>query len=191
MDQPQALELEPNNIRSDVTTNVNPAQVAIPDALPLSNTPIKMRVEKNQWDFIPMADSLKMNNHYETEDNQHIYTPDEIGKMSNADFIQKEDIIMKQLQDGLIINQVPMVSYSGYVNPITNNRQIYSREDIDSMSLDKYSNNESAIMAQLKLIGIPSDIELKTAHAHGNGVVYVRPYTKSDGTQVRGYYRAV
>ncbi len=189
-DQNRALELEPNNIMNDVLTNVNPAQVAIPTEPTFSNAPINIRIEKNQWDAIPMADPLKMNNQYKTEDNQHIYTRHEIGKMSNDEFVQKHDIIMQQMQDGLIINQVPTSSYSGYVNPITNDNQIYSREDIASMSLDEYSDNEKAIMAQLNSIGIPFNMELQAAHVNGNGVVYVRPYTKSDGTQVRGYYRA-
>ena len=33
LDQPQALELEPINIMNDVSTNVNPAQVAISDII--------------------------------------------------------------------------------------------------------------------------------------------------------------
>ncbi len=189
-DQNRALELEPNNIMNDISSDVNPAQVAIPTEPTFSNAPINIRIEKNQWDAIPMADPLKMNNQYKTEDNQHIYTRHEIGKMSNDEFVQKHDIIMQQMQDGLIINQVPTSSYSGYVNPITNDNQIYSREDIASMSLDEYSDNEKAIMAQLNSIGIPFNMELQAAHVNGNGVVYVRPYTKSDGTQVRGYYRA-
>ena len=49
------------------------------------------------------------------------------------------------MQDGLIINQVPTSSYSGYVNPINNDNKIYSREDIGSMSLDEYSDNEKLL----------------------------------------------
>ena len=114
-----------------------------------------------------------------------------LGKMSNDEFVQKHDIIMQQMQDGLIINQVPTSSYSGYVNPINNDNKIYSREDIGSMSLDEYSDNEKAIMAQLNSIGIPFNMELNAAQVQRKGIVYVRPYTKSDGTQVRGYYRAM
>lgn len=189
--QNRALELEPNNIMNDISSDVNPAQVAIPTEPTFSNAPINIRIEKNQWDAIPMADPLKMNNQYKTEDNQHIYTRHEIGKMSNDEFVQKHDIIMQQMQDGLIINQVPTSSYSGYVNPINNDNKIYSREDIGSMSLDEYSDNEKAIMAQLNSIGIPFNMELNAAQVQRKGIVYVRPYTKSDGTQVRGYYRAM
>ena len=79
-DQNRALELEPNNIMNDISSDVNPAQVAIPTEPTFSNAPINIRIEKNQWDAIPMADPLKMNNQYKTEDNQHIYTRHEIGE---------------------------------------------------------------------------------------------------------------
>ena len=46
-------------------------------------------------------------------------------------------------------------------------------------------------MAQLNSIGIPFNMELNAAQVQRKGIVYVRPYTKSDGTQVRGYYRAM
>lgn len=44
------------------------------------------------------------------------------------------------------------------------------------MAGDEYIANEPAIMAQLQAIGIPTDNELET---------------RSDGTEVRGYYRSV
>ena len=45
-------------------------------------------------------------------------------------------------------------------------------------------------MAQLQAIGIPTDNELETASLRC-GTVYVKPYTRADGTEVRGYYRSV
>ena len=68
--------------------------------------------------------------------------------------------------------------------------ELFSRELISQMSGDEYTANEPAIMAQLQAIGIPTDSELETASLRG-GTVYVKPYTRSDGTEVRGYYRSV
>ena len=59
------------------------------------------------------------------------------------------------------------------------------------MSGDEYSANESAIIAQLKSIGIPTGGELEASSIFGGGTVYVRPYTREDGTEVRGYWRSV
>ncbi len=83
------------------------------------------------------------------------------------------------------------VDYSGYLNPETGDCKIFSREAISQMTGDEYTNNESAIMAQLKSIGIPYESDLELASMRGGGLVYVRPYTRSDGTEVRGYWRSV
>lgn len=56
------------------------------------------------------------------------------------------------------------------------------------MAEDEYTGNESAIMAQLKSIGILYDSDLELASMRG--LVYVRPYTREDGTEVRGYWRS-
>ena len=80
--------------------------------------------------------------------------------------------------------------YSGYINPATGSRKLYSREDIASMTTDEYLQNEKEIMAQMQSIGIPTNNELYSASSRG-GTIYVRPYTRSDGTPVRGYYRSV
>lgn len=58
------------------------------------------------------------------------------------------------------------------------------------MTGDEYLANEPEIMAQLQAIGVPTENELRTASLKG-GAIYVKPYTRSDGTEVQGYYRAV
>ena len=45
-------------------------------------------------------------------------------------------------------------------------------------------------MTQLKSIGIPYESDLELASMHGGGLVYVSPYTRGDGTEVRGYWRS-
>lgn len=83
------------------------------------------------------------------------------------------------------------VEYSGYVNQETGDGKIFSRELISQMSGDEYTSSEPAIMAQLRSIGIPYESDLELASISGGGLVYVKPYTRSDGTEVRGYYRSV
>lgn len=122
-------------------------------------------------------------------ESEHIFTPSEIGQMSPDEFSQNEAAIMQQMENGLIQDNEPQTDYSGYTNPITGSGQIFTREDIGSMTLDEYSQNENAINAQLNTIGVPANQELEMA-THSGGVIYVRPYVRSDGTPVRGYYRS-
>lgn len=68
--------------------------------------------------------------------------------------------------------------------------RIYTREDIGEMTSDEYSANEKSIMEQLNTYGIPTRGDMERAYLTGPDRVYVRPYTRSDGTEVRGYYRS-
>lgn len=119
---------------------------------------------------------------------QQSFTREQIGGMTPEEFQENLPLIEQQLKDGLIKPQVQ--DYSGYVNPVSGNSKLFSRELISQMSGDEYTANESAIMAQLQAIGIPTDNELETASLRC-GTVYVKPYTRADGTEVRGYYRSV
>ena len=123
------------------------------------------------------------------QNGNHIFTPQEIGDMTPDEFYKNLPIIEQQLKDGLIKPKAHQVDYSGYVNPVTGDGKIFSRESISQMTGDEYTGNESAIMAQLKSIGIPYDSDLELASMRG-GLVYVRPYTRDDGTEVRGYWRS-
>ncbi|MGN0018473.1 MAG: DUF6973 domain-containing protein [Candidatus Gastranaerophilaceae bacterium] len=78
----------------------------------------------------------------------------------------------------------------GYTNPLTGSNNIYTREEIGSMSSEEYAQNEKAIHAQLNKIGIPTNGDLQREAMTGGGVVYVNSYTRSDGTKVKGYYRS-
>lgn len=88
-------------------------------------------------------------------ENQHIFTPQEIGKMSNQEFSQNEAVIMEQLRNGQIKNQTPKLEYENYKNPESGNKKVFTREDIENMTADEYSKYEKEIMAQVKSIGIP------------------------------------
>ena len=124
------------------------------------------------------------------KDGNPIFTPQEIGEMSREDFKKNLPIIEQQLKDGLIKPETQKLNYSGYLNPISGEDKIYTRELISQMTGDEYSGNESAIMAQLNSIGIPYESDLELASMNGGGLIYVRPYTRSDGTEVRGYWRS-
>ena len=191
MDSAPASNLSPEKGRNSISRlaankpiitnsdkNINPIQLSIPPFIPQEQqtTPtflleghIEMNVDKN---------------------GNPIFTPHEIGNMTNEEFEKNLQVIEQQLNDGLIKPQTPQVDYSGYLNPETGEDKIFSREAISQMSGEEFSGNESAIMAQLKTIGIPYEADLTLASLQGKGLVYVRPYTRSDGTEVRGYWRS-
>ena len=75
--------------------------------------------------------------------------------------------------------------YSDYINEVTKNNKIYTKEDLASMSEDELKQNQKAIDYQKQKIGIPS-----AKQAKASGMVYVSGYTRSDGIQVKSYYRA-
>ena len=114
------------------------------------------------------------------ENTSQPFTREQIGAMTPDEFTKNEPQIMQQLQMGQIKSQAPDFS------AVKNSGRIFTREDIGNMSTDEYKQNEPQIMQQLKSFGIPSSQELR----NNSGVVYVKPYTRSDGTEVRGYYRA-
>lgn len=120
----------------------------------------------------------------------HIFTPDEIGKMTTQEFTKNESAIMNQIKNGQIQHQNSQQNFSGYKNPVNGSSQIFSREDIGAMSTKEYTDNEKAIHAQINSIGAPTTSELHTAASTGGGAVYVEPYIRADGTQVKGYYRS-
>lgn len=120
-------------------------------------------------------------------DFDHVFTPSEIGSMSDEDFERNEHTILQQAAQGLIQPQSNLrMDFNGWKNPISGDNKIFTREMISEMSDDEYSENEKAIHSQLNSIGIPTNSELSTS----TGTVYVKSYVRSDGTQVKGYYRS-
>lgn len=124
----------------------------------------------------------------------NIYTREMIGKMTSDEYLQNEPMIMEQLKtQGSIPSEKQLNqqnNFSGYINQISGNSNIFTREDIKNMSPDEYLKNEKAINYQLKTIGIPSQAQANEAVQSG-GMIYVQPYTRADGTEVKGYYRSV
>lgn len=111
-------------------------------------------------------------------DNSQPFTRQQIGAMTPDEFSRNEMQIMQQLKNGQIRDKKTDLTN-------LNNSRIFTREDIAGMTTDEYSNQESIIMNQLKSVGIPTNNELQ----NNSGAVYIPPYTKEDGTEVKGYYR--
>lgn len=83
-------------------------------------------------------------------------------------------------------NQQNHDDYSNYRNPLSGDNKIYTREDIGDMPNEEFTDKEAEIRSQWGKIGIPSNAQMNSA----GGAVYIAPYTRSDGTHVRGHYRA-
>ncbi len=80
----------------------------------------------------------------------------------------------------------------GYINPLTGSNHIYTREEVGAMSSDEFAKHEKEIDAQTKTFNglMPTNGDLQREALTGGGVVYVNSYTRSDGTEVKGYYRS-
>lgn len=122
-------------------------------------------------------------------DTNVLYSRKDIENMTQEEFDNNEDVIMQQLSNGFIGQDVDTNKYLNYTNPISGDNKIFSREDIENMSLEEYTNNEKLIHAQLNSIGVPSNSDLQELTNCGN-VIYVNEYVRSDGTFVKGYYRS-
>lgn len=72
-----------------------------------------------------------------------------------------------------------------FFNKISNSDRIYTAEEIGRMDSEEFIANEPAIDYQLNNLGIPREAELAASDE-----VYVRSYTRDDGTKVRAYYRS-
>ena len=124
---------------------------------------------------------------------QPLYTREQIGKMTTDEYLKNEPMIMQQLKTQGIPSEQQLNqqnNLTGYLNQISGNSNIFTREDIKNMSTDEYLKNEKAIDFQLKTIGIPSQVQANQAVQSG-GMIYVQPYTRADGTEVKGYYRSL
>lgn len=126
------------------------------------DTPYKLQIEKNDYVHsfanIPFADPV--NRQTSSPATQHIFTPEEIGKMSTEEFAQNEALIMEQIHNGQIKNQVPSFDYSSFKNPESGKSRVFTREDLDKMTTDEFSKNENEIRVQMNSIGIPYEKDL-------------------------------
>lgn len=115
------------------------------------------------------------------------------GQAANFDIKQLANMLGIQLPDVQSTNKPKQDSgLFGYTNPLTGSNHIYTREEVGSMSSDEFAKHEKEIDAQTEYFKgtMPTDGDLQLEAMTGGGVVYVNSYTRSDGTEVRGYYRS-
>ena len=67
--------------------------------------------------------------------------------------------------------------------------RIFTNEEIGQMSTDEYSRLESFINQQVAAGKVMPEAQAKQQVQSGN-LIYVNSYTRSDGTEVKGYYRS-
>ena len=53
-----------------------------------------------------------------------------------------------------------ILDLTNYVNPISNKKEIFTREAINQMSTKEYSQQENKIFMQMNSIGIPTNSDL-------------------------------
>lgn len=115
----------------------------------------------------------------------HIFTPEEIGKMTPEQFTQNEALIMEQLRNGQMQKQVSKIDYENYKNAESGNNQIFTREDISNMTAKEYSENEKEIMSQMNSIGIPYKKDLPSnVKTYENKKSYSTSSSNADGKWV-------
>lgn len=87
--------------------------------------------------------------------------------------------------------QQPTSNFGRYNTPSESSNRIFTREDVGSMSKEEFAKNEKDIMNQVKTMNgkMPSNADLEREILSGSGTVFVNSYTRSDGTEVKGYYR--
>jgi hypothetical protein len=56
--------------------------------------------------------------------------------------------------------QKQALNYADYVNPVSMEKAIFTREQIGSMLKEEFNKHEKAIMAQMRFIGVPTEHEL-------------------------------
>ncbi|UKI42796.1 MAG: hypothetical protein L6V95_08070 [Candidatus Melainabacteria bacterium] len=72
---------------------------------------------------------------------QPLYTREQIGKMTTDEYLKNEPMIMQQLKTQGIPSEQQLNqqnNLTGYLNQISGNSNIFTREDIKNMSTDEY-----------------------------------------------------
>ena len=66
--------------------------------------------------------------------------------------------------------------------------RVFTNEEIDQMSSDEFTRLENFINQQMLSGKVMTEEQAKQQVLAGN-LIYVNPYKRADGTEVRGYYR--
>lgn len=100
------------------------------------------------------------------------------------------DYLLKNNSSPVLNARVEENNFAGYKNPHSGSNRIFAAEEIGDFSTKEFTDYEPEIFAQINTpIGAPSRNELRSA-IESSTAVYVEPYYKSDGSYVKGHYRA-
>ena len=148
-----------------------------------------IKLSKKQQDDI-IAEKIMQ----KIKDGQLITNPDDSRRFNG--FFEKvfnntADLSGKTTGQAASINQ-QQTGLFGYTNPLTSSNHIYTREEVGQMSSDEFAKHEKEIDAQTRAFNgaMPTNGDLQREAMTGGGAVYVNSYTRSDGTEVKGYYRS-
>ena len=78
-----------------------------------------------------------------------------------------------------------MAKLKNYYNPISNDTELFTREDIKNMSAKEFHDKQNAVFYQYGNLGIPTNKQLE----NNENVIHVKGYYKNDGTHVKAHYR--
>ena len=140
---------EPNEIYlikgREINNNLSINKHKIENCEPLENA--KLLADKNIYEtnLVLKGAISKTSN----ELSQPLFTREMIGKMTTDEYLKNEPMIMEQLKtQGSIPSEKQLNQQnelSGFINQISGNSNIFTREDIKNMSADEYLKNEKAI----------------------------------------------
>lgn len=174
--------LERNGIYSDRIYK----KLHVPDLNDMENQRIIKRINPKNWQPLP--------SNFNKQSNFEMFSNKPIEKFPMFDIYQLAQQYGLKSFNMEIPTQIQneKSNFAGYKNPLTGNDRIYTKEDVGSMSKEEFANNEKEIMAQVKSMKgtMPSNGDLQREFISGGNVVYINSYIRSDGTQVKGYYRS-
>ncbi len=76
--------------------------------------------------------------------------------------------------------------FKNYRNSYTNDNRIYSKNEMLDMTVREIKDRADEFIAQHKVLGLPSEEELKSS----SNVIWIEEYTRDDGTKVKGHRRS-
>lgn len=102
------------------------------------------------------------------------------------DIIAKKVMVRMRLGK-LITSPNDKRKFTGFATDIPENK-IFTSEEIGKMTSDEFEDCEELINNQLKIYGIPKNVEAEEKVKAGE-LIWINEYTREDGTKVCGYYR--
>ena len=122
----------------------------------------------------------------------YLESPNNIIPFVNPNYNTQKDNNLLYGSVEMNVNNNQQSDLFGYTNPLTGSNHIYTREEVGQMNSSEFAKHEKEIDAQTRAFNgtMPTNGDLQREAMTGGGVVYVNSYIRSDGTEVKGYYRS-